>query len=139
MSGQTQSWPERREAIERGEVVVISSRHDDNRRDKTRRDERGRQLKYARSRDKYDIEHGYATPGSTANEDRLRRSWERTEERAAAREEREADIQNRLEAREQERYQASVDAEAERREREQNATARLHARGHFEPGERRSE
>jgi hypothetical protein len=138
MSGESQGWTERKAAIERGDVVVINSRHDDNRREKARKDERGKQLRHARSRDKYDVAHEFIRPGETPSEDKLRREWERAEDRDAAREEREADIQNRMEAREEERRQAAVEAEAERREREEYATARLHARGHFEPGERRS-
>jgi hypothetical protein len=129
MSGETQSWTERKAAIERGDLVVISSRHDNNRREKTRKDERGKQLQHARSRDKYDQAHGFIRPGATPSEDKLRREWERAEERDAAREEREADIQNRMEAREQERYEAAVEAEAEKREREKYTAARMRAHG----------
>jgi hypothetical protein len=129
MSGETQSWAERKAALERGDLVVISSRHDNNRRDKTRKDERGTHLRHARSRDKYDQERGFIRPGQTPSEDRLRRSWEREQERAAAREEYEADVQNRLEAREEERRQLAVEAEAEKREREEYTAARMRAHG----------
>ncbi len=139
MSGETQTWGERKKALERGELVVISKRHDDNRRTKARKDKRAEALRHAQSRDAYDIRHGYAQPGSTANVDRLKAGWQREDDRGTAREEFEADVQNQLEAREEQRRRAAVEEEAELREREQYATARLHARGHFEPGERRAE
>jgi len=86
------TWDERKQQLERGEVVVISKRHDDNRREHARKQNRPRQLELARSRDRLDRERGYIKANETPSEDKLRREWEREDDRATSREQREAEV-----------------------------------------------